>query len=143
MQVDVNYWAVLVCGVASMVIGFLYYGPIFGKSYSRLMGFDKLSDEERRALMKGMGGKYLLAFVGALVMAYVLAHFLVYSDAYTGAAGVSGGLQAGFWAWLGFIAPVTLGNTLWGRQSWKLWVMSNVYYVVQLLVFGAILGSWR
>ena len=39
-QVAVNYLAVLAAAIASMVIGFLWYGPLFGKQYMALMKFD-------------------------------------------------------------------------------------------------------
>lgn len=30
-EVSVNLFAVLVCGIVSLVVGALWYGPIFGK----------------------------------------------------------------------------------------------------------------
>lgn len=48
--------------------------------------------------------------------------------------------MAGFWNWLGFIAPVTLGVVLWEGKPWKLWVLHNAYYLLALLVMGVILG---
>ena len=37
----INFWAVLVSAIATMVIGFLWYSPIlFANPWMRLMGFD-------------------------------------------------------------------------------------------------------
>lgn len=41
IQASINYLAVLIAAVASMIIGFLGYGPLFGKAWMRLMNFDK------------------------------------------------------------------------------------------------------
>lgn len=85
---------------------------------------------------------YALAFVGALVMSYVLAHSLVFASNYTGTYGISAGLMVGFWSWLGFIAPVTLGSVLWENKSWKLWAFNNAYQLVNLFIIGVILALW-
>ncbi len=141
--VPTNYLAVLVCGIVSLVLGFIYYGPLFGKTYIRLMGWDKRSPAEQEEMKKGMGKNYALAFLGSLVMAFVLSHSLVFASSYMNASGFSAGLQVGFWSWLGFIAPVTLGDVLWGGKSWKFWTLANGYQLIQLLVFGVILALWK
>ncbi|MBX4204577.1 MAG: DUF1761 domain-containing protein [Candidatus Doudnabacteria bacterium] len=141
--VPINYLAVLVCGVAAMLLGFLYFGPLFGKLYSRLMGFDAMDPLAREELKKGMGKSYMITFVGSLVTAWVLAHAIIYAGNYMHWSGLTAGLATGFMSWLGFMATVTLGNVLWGRQSWKLWTLSNGHNLLQLLVFGAILGTWK
>jgi hypothetical protein len=75
-------------------------------------------------------------------MAYVLSHSIVFANFYLGTSGIYGGLMAGFWNWLGFVAPVTLGSVLWEGKSWKLWCFNNSYYLVMLLVMGVILSLW-
>jgi hypothetical protein len=141
--VPINYWAVLVCGVAAMVLGWLYYGPIFGKLYSKLMGFDNMDPAKRQEMMKGMGKSYFITFIGSLVAAWVLAHAIIFAQAYMGLSGLSAGLLTGFMSWLGFQATITLGNVLWGQQTWKQWYLSNGHNLLQLLIFGAILGTWK
>jgi hypothetical protein len=42
----------------------------------------------------------------------VLAHALVFVAAYFKMSGIHAGVMPGFWNWLGFIAPVTLGAVL-------------------------------
>ena len=37
-MMSVNYWAVFVSAIASMVIGSIWYGPLFGKMFIREMG---------------------------------------------------------------------------------------------------------
>ncbi|HEY4486570.1 MAG TPA: DUF1761 domain-containing protein [Candidatus Paceibacterota bacterium] len=141
MEVFINYWAVAIAAIASMFIGFVWYGPIFGKQWIALMGWR----EEQMNAMKTRGGMiklYGLAFVGSLVMSYALAHTLVFSSTYLGVSGLSAGAMAGFWSWLGFVAPVTLGSVLWEGKSWKLWFLNNAYYTVSLVVMGSILGVW-
>ena len=141
VMVPINYWAVLIAAVASMALGFLWYGPLFGKIWMTLSG---MTDETiALAKSKGMGKGYALSFLGSLVMSYVLAHAIVFASAYLQVSEVSAGLTAGFWNWIGFIAPVTLGTVLWDGKPWKLWFLNNAYQLTSLLVMGVILSLWK
>jgi hypothetical protein len=51
MDFVVNYWAVLVCGIAAMAVGGLWYGALFGRTWAREMGFNT-TDSEVLARMK-------------------------------------------------------------------------------------------
>jgi len=138
-MVPINYGAVVVAALASMVLGYLWYGPLFGKVWMKLSG----KTQESMSAKSNMGGMYLLAFIGSLVMAFVLAHALVFASTYLHVMGTSAGLQAGFWNWLGFIAPVTLGMVLWDGKPWKLWILLNTYQLLSLLIMGLILANWK
>ncbi len=134
--VDINYLAVLVAALASYVLGALWYSPVlFGKLWMKLSNLDpKNMDAAKKHMVRG----YVLGFVAALVMSYILAHWVDYAEATT----ISGGLQAGFWAWLGFVATVTLGSVLWENKPFKLYLLNNAYNLVSLLLMGALLAMW-
>lgn len=57
-------------------------------------------------------------------------------------SGIMGGLQAGWWNWLGFVAPTTVGMVLWEGKPWKLWIITAGFYLLSLLLMGVILGAW-
>ncbi len=134
---DINYLALIVAAIASMVIGSLWYGPLFGKAFMRAMGMDKPSGGEQAEMAKGMMISYAVQFVASLVMFYVLAMFM--GD--LGQLTVSGGMMVGFWAWLGFVVPVKLADALWGGKMILFWIgASNM--LLTLLVAGAIIGAW-
>ena len=139
--VAINCWAVLVCGLFSLGLGSLWYGPLFGKQWMAMSGINPEGMTESQK--KGMWKSYLLALIGSLLMAFVLAHSLLFAESYLKISGFNAGLQVGFWSWLGFVGPVTLGMVLWEGKSWKLWTLLNGYYLIQLLVFGAILAWWK
>ena len=48
MDIVINYWAVLGAAVAMMVIGALWYGPIFGRVWMKLMGYDRQSMKDMK-----------------------------------------------------------------------------------------------
>jgi hypothetical protein len=137
--VPINYLAVFAAAAASMVIGFLWYGPLLGKPWVKEMGFSK---EKMEKAKKESGKSYPLMFLGSLVMSYVLAHALVFASTFLGVEGAPAGLQTGFWNWLGFVAPVTLGSVLWEGKSYRLWMINNGYYLITLLAMGTVLAIW-
>ncbi len=141
VSVPINYLAIVLCAIANMALGFLWYGKLFGKQWMALMGMTPEMMNAQKA-KGGMWKGYALAFVGSLAMAFVLAHSLIFAAAYLGVSGISAGWQAGFWSWLGFVAPVTLGSVLWEGKPWKLWILINGYYLVSLLIMGTILAWW-
>jgi hypothetical protein len=141
MSAEINYLAVLIAGIASVVFGSLWYGPLFGKKWMAFSGFGPEKMTEMKA--KGGAGKsYFLAFIGSLVMSYVLANALVFASFFTFSEGARAGAMVGFWNWLGFIAPVTMGSVLWEGKSWRLWFLNNAYYLVSLIAMGIILALW-
>ncbi len=139
-MVPVNYLAVVVSTIVMMGLGYMWYGPVFGKQWRALMGFTKESMEA--AKKKGMGKSYAIMALGALAMSFVLSHSLVFASTYLHTSGVAAGLQVGFWNWLGFVVPVSMGTVLWEGKPWKLWFINAGYYLVGLLLIGVLLALW-
>ena len=136
-NVDINYLAVLISAVVSMIIGSLWYSPLlFGNAWMKAGGMT-VKDMDK-AKKKGMGKLYFAMFIGALVTAYVLAHFVQY----VGASGFFDGMEAGCWLWLGFIVPVLLGSVLWESKPIKYYLINVLYWLVNLTVVGGILAAW-
>lgn len=134
---DVNLWAVAASAVASMVIGSIWYGPLFGKKFQQAMGMDKWTPEQQAAEKKKMGKLYALQLLASLVMFHVLAVFV----GMTGDASVSQGVTTALWVWFGFVAPVQLGSAIWGGSMTLFW-MGAGNMLVTLLAAGAIIGAW-
>ncbi len=123
--------------IASMAIGSVWYGPLFGKKYIELMGMNTWSPEKQAEMKKAMTMTYVWQFVASLVMFYVLAWLI----GATYQMSVMGGLTAAFWVWIGFVVPLKLGDALWGGKMALFWLgIGNM--LVSLLVAGAIIGAW-
>jgi hypothetical protein len=136
-MIHTNFLAVLVAAVVATVVGMLWYGPLFGESWSKLIG---MTPEKMAAVKKqGMTGKYVANFIAALIMAYVLAQS-IYARPFLG---FLGGFVLSFWIWLGFIATVALGMVLWEGKPMKLYWINTLYYLVSLCLMSAVLVAWR
>ena len=124
---NVNLVAVIVAAVVSMVIGAIWYSPkVFGGEWMKSGGGGH----------GDMKKAYFWTFIGTLVTAYVLSYFI----GHPGMANV--GASVGFWAWLGFMAPVELGAVVWGNKPMKhFWVCAG-HSLVSLVVMGSILAVW-
>jgi len=136
-QVSINYLAVLVSAVASMIIGGLWYSPLlFGKLWIKLSNVTPKQIEE--AKKKGMTKAYILMFISSLVMAYIIAHFVDYVQA----VDMITALQLTFWIWLGFIVTVLLSSVLWEGKPVKLFLINISHYLVSIGVMSIILSLW-
>jgi Protein of unknown function (DUF1761) len=136
----VNWLAILVAAISTMVLGFLWYSPVlFAKPWMREMGYD-LNDKARMEEMKKSAGPaYGGSFVASLVSAFVLALLFNWFQNYT----VRFGLLVGFHVWLGFVATVQFTGALFMKQSMKLFAINTGYQLVCYLVMGAILAVWQ
>ena len=136
MEIHINYLAVLACGVASMFIGFLWYGPLFGRFWMSLMGFTEKNMNEAKA--KGMGKTYAIAMAMSLLTAFILAHFVSVWNA----ASLQGAFEIAFWTWLGFYVTTAVNSVLWEGKSWKLYFLNISNQFVTLFVNALILVFW-
>ena len=147
-MLHINYLAVLVSGIAAMVIGAIWYGPLFGKAWLRGMGYNLSDSVQMDAMKKSAPAKYVQQFVGALIMAFVLAHILgwvlllaSFGNPDRSRVGIS--LFIAFLAWFGFVLPVKYADKLWARKSFAFVSIDLGNYLITLLVMALILGLWK
>ena len=134
VDININYLAVLVAGIVNYAIGAIWFGALFGKLWMDLSGIKE---------MKPSVGPMAIGLIGSLVMSFVLAHAVIFANAFMKTDGLGGGLMCGFFNWVGFVAPVTLGVVIYEKKSWKLWFLNNGYWLIALLAMGAILSVWK
>ena len=127
-----NYLAILVAAVANMAIGFLWYGPLFGKKWMVLHGYTE-------AQVKSMnpGPLYAQSFVATLVAYYILARFISPTTTLIDGIGVA------CLVWLGFITTTQFTASLFSTKPRALYFLDTGYQLVTFLVAGAILASWK
>lgn len=131
---DINYIAVIVSAVIMMAIGMLWYGPIMGKKWMKVMGIKK-EDAKKGDMSKSM----IWGAVTALITSYVLASLI----SMLGAADAMAGATVAFWAWLGFVVTSTASAVIWeGKKKELYWIYAS-YSLVTYLIIGAILAVWK
>jgi hypothetical protein len=130
----INWLAVLVCGIASLVVGFIWYSkPVFLKPWLKGIG----KTEEFTKNPKPLNFVYL--FIGSFIEAFFLALLI----AVMGSMTLVSGLQAGFLVWLGFVATTSFADNLMSGGSFSLFSIQAGFHLVVLLVMGMILAVWH
>lgn len=136
-MITINYWAILVCAIISMIVGSIWYGPMFGKTWMKIICADVADPEARKKMQKSAGPLYLVQFLLTLFQLYVLAHFI---KGWEEASGV----ESALWIWIGFIMPTVAGSSMWNNDSAKIsWTRFGIqagYQLVMFVIYGLILG---
>jgi hypothetical protein len=133
-DVSISWLAIALAVVAAMAIGTVWYGPLFGKKWMKLVGLKKNSSSPVTPM--------LMMLVLSILQAFILAHFIAHASSfYFDYSGLSVGLLTGMWAFLGFVMPVLVSNTIFANGSRELLKINLGNQLVTLLVIGAILGG--
>ena len=134
---SINWLAIVVCVVVSMLSGFIWYHPkTFFPAWWKGIGKSE-SDLGSTGEMENAGGMtWGLTILASFVQAVFVSLLLTVMGSNTLAAG----LQAGFVIWLGFIAPTNLVNKLFAGHGLKVWAIESGNHLVNMLLFGAILA---
>lgn len=140
----INYLAVLACALVAMPVGFLWFGPLFGKAWQQQMGFADMRQPDSGSMGKAMG----IFFASNLLIAWVLAHSIKAWQASSwgltpDAAPWVYAVNAGFFNWVGFFLPVQMNRVAWEMKRWGLVLINASFDLVRLLLFGFILSYWQ
>ncbi len=135
MEVQINWVAVLLAAVASMVVGAVWYAkPVFGTMWGKLV---KLDDKKMgEGAVKGMA----IAFIAAVITAYVLAHVAFISEYFFGVSFFQSAVQTAFWLWLGISATTIVTHNAFEQRPRMLTLLAVGFQLVSLLVMGVVIG---
>lgn len=137
MEVDVNYLAVFLAGVSSMVIGSIWYSQkVFGNIWMKLAKV-KMNTKMTTADNIRLFG---LTFLASLIMAYVLAHVTYLSNDFFGGSYLGSALSTAFWLWLGFTAVRFLTHDLFEGRPTKLTLLTVGNELATVLPMAVIIG---
>ena len=131
MLKGVNWIAVIIAVVLVEGLGFLWYGPLFGKAWMAAYGHTvDVSDPNRTNMLMGIG------VVNTLVLVLGLSWLLRKA----GGATLMGALTTAFWGWLFFSATTQALEYLYMGLSGRLVAINMGYLLVSFLIAGATLN---
>ena len=133
----VNPGAVIVAAVAQWLLGALWFGAIFGKTW--VAGSRFTPQEVEYYQTHHSPWPFVITFVADLVMALVIAKIIAAVGQWSAGGGARVGLMAGFG--IAFTAMVT--NMVFEYRTLSFILISAAYPVVACIIMGAILGAWR
>jgi len=139
MGVEINFIAVLLAGISSMVVGSIWYAkPVFGKTWSKLANVDMDRKLTSVNTIYTMGGTLLVS----LLTAFVLAHFSYLASQFYAQdySFLVTSITTAFWAWLGFTAARVFTHDAFEGRRKKLTLITVSHEFVTLIVMGIIIG---
>lgn len=123
---------ILVCIVAYMAIGFVWYGPLFGKIWAKAAGMEKMKKADMQKIMvPAMATSILTGFVFTVVLGRGMQI-----------------LQISSWVdpliiclilWFPFTAMVMAQGYIYTHRPLRMWAIDAGYIVVGLWVISLIL----
>lgn len=136
----VNYWAIALGAVLSMVVGGIWYGPLFGKKWMEIVGVNTEDLEAKKKMQKSAGPLYAVQFLLTLFQVLVLAHLVADTK-------LVGGLERSLWIWAAFVVPTLAGGVMWtnetGKLKWARFLIQGGYQLLMFIVYGLLLQFWK
>lgn len=133
MDINVNWLAVVLATVSSMIVGAIWYArPVFGNMWMKLA---KVKMEGKSA-----GPAMFATLVVSFLTAFVLAHVTFLSNAHFHNAFLQDALSTGFWTWLGFTAARFITHDAFEGRPVKLTVLNCAHEFVTIMVMALVIG---
>ena len=127
---DINLYAVFVAWIFHTVSGLLWFQPkLFGNEWS------KLTEKELKPAKKWL----IPGLVGHLSMVFVLVIIIKMANIDNGL----GGVLVGLLGWIGFIVPMEIGELIWEKIPFRLFLIRIGNQFIGIGISGFILGAWQ
>src|SRR3989344_13062 len=133
LNLEVNYLGVLIAAIVNIIIGFLWYGPLFGKLWTKESGIPLKKLENKKN--KKVGSTYIAMFASSLIFSCVLSIILNSIEINL----IIDAILTAVLIWFGFFAAIMLGQILWERKSLKLYLINSFYYLFSLILMSIVI----
>lgn len=138
---ELNWLAIGVITLVSFFGGALWHGPLFGKLRMKIHHGDKeFSKKEMEEMTAWMWKQLVTECIITFLMITSIACLVKAIPQYSG-------IQVGLMTWLGFAAPMTISNIIWGWDKRKWWLtkiaISISYRLIVFVAAGYILSMWN
>ena len=138
MEVAVNWWAVILATLSSMVVGAIWYAkPVFGTAWMKLIG------KREKDMDKSGMWPMLITLVVSFITAYVLVHVTFLAHQFFQNSFLQDAMSTAFWLWLGFVAARIITHDAFEGRPRRLTLMTVTHELVTLLVMALIIGTMQ
>ncbi|MGO8757498.1 MAG: DUF1761 domain-containing protein [Terracidiphilus sp.] len=128
-----QFVTVLVAAVFQWLLGFLWYGLLFRKSWTKLVGFAEGEKPKSRVFT------LVAAFLACLLLSFVLLHIINLANATV----FSAGFKLGVVCWLGFMAPPLFAQHIAENRRANLFAINAAYWLLAMGFGGALLAAFH
>lgn len=135
MEIQVNYVAVVLAMLSSMVVGSIWYArAVFGNTWIKLAKIDMSKNKGSVAT------PIITTMIVSLITAYVLAHVAYLSNQFFQNSFLQDTLTTAFWLWLGFVAARFITHDAFEGRRRKLTLLNLGNEFVTIMLMGLIIG---
>jgi hypothetical protein len=137
VNITVNYLAVLAAAIVSFILGAIWHGPLFGKTWADAKG---LTPEQIEAGKKDMPRYMVIIFLLLVVVAWALAVLAGYTRLVT----LMQGFKLGLICWIGFAVTVLFAEAaMTNGRKYTTFFISAGSWLITFLVSGMIVSYWH
>lgn len=134
MEVDVNWLAVVLAGLSSLIVGSIFYAkPVFGNTWMKLAKLDEKK-------MGSGASSIALALAMSLVTAFVIAHVAAISRPFYEVSALSAALTTAFWLWIGISLTTVVIHDSFEHRPKALTFLTVAYQFFAMMAMGLIIG---
>lgn len=133
---SINYIAVVLATISTMVVGFVWYTPrVFGNYWMKTAKVDPGPAASAVAPI-------VVTIVVSFISAWVLAAATTVTQAFQGGSYLVAALLAGIVLWAGFTAARFITHDAFERRPAGLTILNIAHELVTVLVMAVIIGVW-
>jgi len=137
MVPEINYWAVLLATLSSMLVGSIWYArAIFGTRWAKLANVDM--DRPGASAV----GPIIITVIVSFITAWVLAGASTIAWHFYGGSYLLGALLTAVILWAGFTAARFITHDAFEGRPWALTGMNIAHELVTVVIMGLIIGVW-
>lgn len=136
MSAEVNWIAIILAAISTMIVGSIWYGPAFGKIWTRLANVKKDPNftAQKATLL------YIRAFLASLLTAIVLAYVIVVVHKNSSDSYFVDAIFVGLLLWAGFTAArMFMHDSFEGRPT-QLTALNAAHELVTIVIMSGIIG---
>lgn len=133
--VSINFLAVIVATIVSMVLGALWYS-VFSKPWMSALGINLNDIEEARLSMTS-------AYIASTVCSLILAVSFAFLVSALNVRYIVVGVAMGAFVWVGFNFTSMLKLVFWEDRPWSLLFIDGGYDLINFMLVGGIVAGWR
>jgi hypothetical protein len=124
---------IVISAVAQCFLGALWYGVIFKKSWTKLVGLGEAQKPKNQ--IAGL----VTSLIGCFVLSFVLAHILAWAGSMTAMDGAAIGIVC----WFGFMGPPLFVQHIFEGRPANLFAINASYWLLAMALGGAILAAFH
>ena len=135
-MVELNWLAIFLAAVSTMIVGSIWYGPLFGKKWEKLAKIkpDKDFNGKKAAVM------YVGAFVTSLITAIIIAYMAYIANRTFHNSFIQDAVVVSILLWLGFTAARIYMHDSFERRPRELTALSVSHEFVTIVIMATIIG---